>query len=225
MKYTYFNFKKWNDQQILLTNDLGRWAFVSLPTFQAMLLHRLDNTDPSYAELLEKGFLYEDDADVYLERHSRAFREAKGYLMDATSLHIFVLTNACNARCIYCQAQSTASHKKGLMSAETAKKAVNLAFQSPEPFLSIEFQGGEPLLNFDTLQVIVSEAEKKAAETRKKVEFSLVSNLNLLTEEMVRFFRSIMSAFQHPLMARCVCTIRIARSVRVAEPMRVRFLD
>lgn len=57
-----------------------------------MLLHRLDSTDPSYAELLEKGFLYEDDADVYLERHSRAFREAKGYLMDATSLHIFVLT-------------------------------------------------------------------------------------------------------------------------------------
>ena len=94
MKYTYFNFKKWNDQQILLTNDLGRGAFVSLPTFQAMLLHRLDSTDPSYAELLEKGFLYEDDADVYLERHSRAFREAKGYLMDATSLHIFVLTNA-----------------------------------------------------------------------------------------------------------------------------------
>ena len=189
MKYTYFNFKKWNDQQILLTNDLGRWAFVSLPTFQAMLLHRLDSTDPSYAELLEKGFLYEDDADVYLERHSRALREAKGYLMDATSLHIFVLTNECNARCIYCQAQSTASHKKGLMSAETAKKAVNLAFRSPEPFLSIEFQGGEPLLNFDTLQVIVSEAEKKAAETRKKVEFSLVSNLNLLTEEMVRFFQ------------------------------------
>ena len=148
MKYTYFNFKKWNDQQILLTNDMGRWAFVSLPTFQAMLLHRLDSTDPSYAELLEKGFLYEDDADVYLERHSRALREAKGYLMDATSLHIFVLTNACNARCIYCQAQSTASHKKGLMSAETAKKAVNLAFQSPEPFLSIEFQGGEPLFEF-----------------------------------------------------------------------------
>ena len=190
MKYSYFNFKKWNEQQILLTNDLGQWAFVSLPTFQAMLLHKLDSTDPSYAELLEKGFLYEDDADVYLERHSRALREAKGYLMDATSLHIFVLTNECNARCIYCQAQSAASHKKGLMSAETAKKAVNLAFQSPEPFLSIEFQGGEPLLNFDTIQVIVSEAEKKAAETRKKVEFSLVSNLNLLNDEMVRFFQA-----------------------------------
>ena len=36
MKYSYFNFKKWNEQQILLTNDLGQWAFVSLPTFQAM---------------------------------------------------------------------------------------------------------------------------------------------------------------------------------------------
>jgi len=55
MKYSYFNFKKWNEQQILLTNDLGQWAFVSLPTFQAMLLHKLDSTDPSYAELLKKA--------------------------------------------------------------------------------------------------------------------------------------------------------------------------
>ena len=37
MKYSYFNFKKWDHRQILLTNDLGRWAFVSLPTFQTIL--------------------------------------------------------------------------------------------------------------------------------------------------------------------------------------------
>ena len=56
MKYTYFNFKKWNDQQILLTNDLGRWAFVSLPTFQAMLLHRLDSTDHLMPSFWKRAF-------------------------------------------------------------------------------------------------------------------------------------------------------------------------
>lgn len=93
----------------------------------------------------------------------------------------------------------------------------------PEPFLSIEFQGGEPLLNFDTIQVIVSEAEKKAAETRKKVEFSLVSNLNLLNDEMVRFFQehrvSVSTSIDGPMRLhnqnRPLC--------QGGEPMRARF--
>lgn len=189
MKYAYFNFRKWNNEQVLLTNDLGRWVFVSLSTLQAILLKTLDESDSSYNELLEKGFIYEGDADIYIEKHKDSLRDIKSYLLDATSLHIFVLTNECNARCVYCQAQSEASHRKGLMDADTAQKAVALAFQSPEPFLSIEFQGGEPLLNFSTIQVIVAEAEKKALETHKKVEFSLVSNLTLLNDEMITFLQ------------------------------------
>ena len=39
MKYAYFNFRKWNNEKVLLTNDLGRWAFVSPSTFQAILLN------------------------------------------------------------------------------------------------------------------------------------------------------------------------------------------
>ena len=101
MKYAYFNFRKWNNEQVLLTNDLGRWVFVSPSTLQAILLNTLDESDSSYNELIEKGFIYEGDADIYIEKHKDALRDIKSYLLDATSLHIFVLTNECNARCVY----------------------------------------------------------------------------------------------------------------------------
>ena len=189
MRYSYFQFKKWDADRILLTNDLGRWAFVPLAAFQALLACRLNPTDPFYAELLEKGFLYEGSADLYLEHHQDALRDAKGYLLDATSLHIFVLTDQCNAHCVYCQAQSEHAAQKGRMSRETARKAVALAFQAPGPCLTIEFQGGEPLLNFDALQTIVLTAEALAPKHHKRVEFSLVSNLHLLNDAILAFLK------------------------------------
>lgn len=89
MKYAYFNFRKWNDNNVLITNDLGKWAFISLPTFQAVLLQTLDKDDPAYDELIQKGFIYEGNTDVYIEKHTDSLRDMKNYLLDATSLHIF----------------------------------------------------------------------------------------------------------------------------------------
>ena len=41
------------------------------------------------------------------------------------------------------------------MTCETAKKAVDIALQSPSNYLSFEFQGGEPLTNFETIKYII----------------------------------------------------------------------
>ncbi len=45
--------------------------------------------------------------------------------------------------------------KKGKMQEMTAKAAVDIALQSPNEYLTFEFQGGEPLLNFETIKYIV----------------------------------------------------------------------
>ena len=42
-------------------------------------------------------------------------------------------------------------NKKYDMSKSTAKKAIDLIMQSPQRYITIEFQGGEPLLNFDNV--------------------------------------------------------------------------
>lgn len=73
------------------------------------------------------------------------------------------------------------------MSQETAAKAVNIALQTTAQYVTFEFQGGEPLMNFDTLQFIVEYAEEQNQSCGKNLEFSVVTNLMLLDEEKLEF--------------------------------------
>ena len=66
------------------------------------------------------------------------------------------------------------------MSKETAEKAVDLVFESTSPFVTIEFQGGEPLVNFPVVQHIIEYARKKNETIGKQLEFTMVSNFALL---------------------------------------------
>ena len=72
------------------------------------------------------------------------------------------------------------------MTCETAKKAVGIALQSPSNYLSFEFQGGEPLTNFETIKYIIEYSKEN--KSNKNIDYNLVSNLTLLTEEMIEFF-------------------------------------
>ena len=79
------------------------------------------------------------------------------------------------------------------MEKETAEKAIDLVLLSPSPYITIEFQGGEPLLNFDLIRFVVETLEQK--QTHKKINFSIVSNLTKITEEMIAFFQNIKLVF------------------------------
>jgi len=73
------------------------------------------------------------------------------------------------------------------MSWENAQAAIGIVFQTPSPTVTIEFQGGEPLLAFDLIRRIVHEAQRLASMTSKRVEFVIVSNLALLDDEVLAF--------------------------------------
>lgn len=79
----------------------------------------------------------------------------KGYCLCGTALHIFAVTNKCNLNCIYCQAHSQSSSLNCSMTKETGRKAIDFALQSPNKSLTFEFQGGEPLLNFDVIKDMI----------------------------------------------------------------------
>lgn len=188
MKKNYFNFRKWDECSILLTNDLGAWVFVSETEFEQIVADTITPESTCYQELSQKGFIYENK-DVFLQQARAKMMNSKDYLFGATSLQIFVLTNECNASCVYCQAQSKASVCRGKMDINTAYKALGIAFQTPNPSITIEFQGGEPLLNFLTMKQIVERAELLKVAYSKVVRYTLVSNLSLLTDEMIAFFK------------------------------------
>ena len=66
--------------------------------------------------------------------------------------------------CVYCQAQDSEQLIKGIMNKETALKAVEVALQSPNRYLTFEFQGGEPLTNFEVIKEIKEYINQKLTD-------------------------------------------------------------
>jgi len=73
------------------------------------------------------------------------------------------------------------------MSEETAEKALRIALESPSSRIKIEFQGGEPMLNFPLIVKIVENAKASAPKSGKQVDFVIASNLALLTDDILAF--------------------------------------
>ena len=115
-----------------------------------------------------------------------ALRTIKGHVNTATSLHIFVVTTKCNMSCVYCQANNGRECPHLMMDREMAQKAVDIALQSPEQYLSFEFQGGEPLINFEMIKFIVEYAQSH--KENHEISYTIVTNLTLLNDEMLDFF-------------------------------------
>lgn len=103
MKLNYFNFRRICDK-ILLTNDLGCHIFVGENDFKRLIMKQIDLNSQIGKELIEAGIVYEDSDLHFSESAAYKLREAKSHLATATSLHIFVVTTACNMNCVYCQA-------------------------------------------------------------------------------------------------------------------------
>lgn len=109
-------------------------------------------------------------------------------LQDSTGLHIFVVTLRCEHTCRYCQVSRQAAAKSEFdMTEDTAREALKLAFRSPSPHLKIEFQGGEPLLNFPLIRWITTEAKRMNDQYGKDLAFVIATNLALVDDEILEF--------------------------------------
>jgi uncharacterized protein len=166
---------------VLLTTDSGSWAYLTEEEHRQLP----KPGEPLKSVLKEKGILLNiSNIANYIDDYSRKCQ----YLFNGTSLHIVVPSLRCNIKCAYCHSKSKGLEEKGFdMSEETAKKTVDFIFQSPSKGITIEFQGGEPLINFDIIRHIVLYAKEKNEKHQKDLKFSLVSNLTLMNEETADF--------------------------------------
>lgn len=181
----YFNFKQINDETYLLTSDFGRFAFLSAECFKTLLSDPTRLPQSEKDKLIDAGIYFETSVQAFLEKNFFSLRETKRTILSPTGLHIFVVTNQCNLNCVYCQAND-GRRLYQCMNEETADKAVDIALSSPGNEISFEFQGGEPLVNYAIIKHIILTAEEKKGD--KIIHYSVVTNLTLLTDEMIDFF-------------------------------------
>lgn len=178
-KPAYFNFRRL-PHGVLVAGDLGGWVLLKPDEFKAFAAARLK---PGRAlEKLEKAGLISSRLDF--DALSADWRDSNEYLERGPGLHILVLTQNCNHGCLYCQAGSGRGRD---MSAPTALRAVDFAFSAPVPGLTIEFQGGEPLMNWPVLKEAALYARSKSAKTGKELALALVSNFSLMDGAKAEF--------------------------------------
>lgn len=182
-----FRFER-NGDNVLLTNMVGEHSFVSTAEFEELAERRLPVDSSLVRRLRAKHIIKQPEDSVPLELLALKTRTRYRRLQDSTGLHIFVVSLRCEHSCPYCQVSRQSSDKARFdMSSDTATRGLELAFRSPSPLLKIEFQGGEPLLNFSLIKDIVFEARRINERHGKDLFFVIATNLALLSDEVLDF--------------------------------------
>ena len=75
------------------------------------------------------------------------------------------------------------------MDRATAVNVAKIIMQTPSPEVKIEFQGGEPLLNFGIVKLITQEAKRINRHRHKNLSFVICTNLTLMDDDKLRFLR------------------------------------
>lgn len=180
-----FRFKELG-KNYLITSDSGDWTWLTPKEFKRFSTGKIKKGEMIHKELATKGFLDVDKKKI-VDLASKYLRLNRS-VSQGPSLFIIVLTLRCNHRCLYCQAIPESPKSKGFdMDKNTAKKSVDLIFRTPSKFVRIEFQGGEPLLNWPVLKYIVKYAKAVNHEKKKDLQISLVSNLTALDDKKLKF--------------------------------------
>ena len=178
------------DSEELIVNEAGEFLFVPNGTVEALIRHRFPPNTPLYQTLKAKQFLFDGESSPNLDLLATKYRTKKSFLDGFTRLHIMVLTLRCEHSCLYCQvSRQTADRAAYDMSRETVLRSLALAMRSPSTHITLEFQGGEPLLAFDLLQFVVGNAKDLAARNGKILSLVVATNLAPATDEMLRYLR------------------------------------
>lgn len=183
-KIWYFRFKKFDDNRYLITNDAGKFHFFSVKDFDTFMKGDVESLS-DYDELVQKGFIKNEE---YEKRMVGSVMQKNHFVWSGPTLHMIVVTLRCNHHCKYCHAAVAPMEATQFdMDKETATKVVDAIMYTNSPSFTIEFQGGEALVNYEVVQYIVEYARSRAFHLKKELKFSLVSNLTLMTEEKLKW--------------------------------------
>ncbi len=185
-----FQFKHISNKEVILVNDNGDFIFIEQDAFEKFIRHQLNEEDPNFLNLKSHIFIAQDELEVSLQKSAARYRTRKSFLRNFTTLHMMVITLRCNQKCDYCQVSCAEEYAHAYdMNIETARNIIDMILSAPSEKLKIEFQGGEPLLNWKVIEETVIYAEKQAEKAYKKVEFVLCTNLTIITREQLQFCR------------------------------------
>jgi His-Xaa-Ser system radical SAM maturase HxsB len=160
---------------------------------QRIVQRKIDHESEAelYGDLVTNFFISESLIPPLIDVLATRYRTKKSFLDNFTSLHLFVITLRCEHTCHYCQVSRVTSDKNAFdMSIDHINKGIDLMLRSPNPFLTMEFQGGEALLAFDKIVYAIERTKVLAALKDKSVTYVICTNLAVLDEEILAYCKA-----------------------------------
>lgn len=188
-----FRFHRLTPEKEILVNEVGDFLIVPKGTTH-QIVHREISKEKNqvlYADLIANYFISEEKISPLIDLVATRYRTKKIFLNSFTGLHIFVITLRCEHTCHYCQVSRVTQNKEKYdMSIENIDRGIDLMLQSPNPHVTMEFQGGEALLAFDKIQYAVERAEKLSQKMGKGLTIVICTNLAPITLDILEYCKS-----------------------------------
>jgi uncharacterized protein len=181
--YNHFRYKK-IDNNYFASCDDGSFMILDKKRLDQL---RNQNIKKEDIQLFHDSFfiISNKNSHKYKESLERRFAYMR---YPAPTLHIVIPTLRCNLRCTYCHASAkTDTNHTYDMTEETAKRTVEFIMSTPSKYITIEFQGGEPLLNYPIINLIITYAREINKKLHKELRFDVVTNLTRMKKEMLDF--------------------------------------
>jgi uncharacterized protein len=183
-----FRFESLDGDDVVLTNFVGEFTILKRDKLDEVVQKRLLPTDETYSILRSRHFIKEASDTASIQLLGLKTRTKYSNIRNFTNLHLFVVSLRCDHSCQYCQVSRQSENKAAFdMTEETADKALNIVFRSPNPAIKIEFQGGEPLLNFELVRYVVLKAKQINEIEKRDLQFVITTTLSLITDEILDF--------------------------------------
>ena len=185
-----FQFDRLDDDSYVVSNMAGEHLVLDGATLNGLVNKTLTEGSERFSDLRSKHFIRYPNEISPINLLALKVRTKYSRLPTFTNLHIFVVTLRCDHSCPYCQVSRQMEGAGAFdMTKEMADKGLDFVFRSPNPAIKIEFQGGEPLLNFEMVKYVVLEAEKRNITEKRDLRFVIATTLSLVTDAILDFCR------------------------------------
>ncbi|MBA8680723.1 His-Xaa-Ser system radical SAM maturase HxsB [Stenotrophomonas tumulicola] len=178
----------WDRERAFVSSMAGDWLLMDMGDLERFIRHELAADSPLFADLQARHLAIGGTHQSTLAPLFSQYRSRKSYLIGGPALHIFVVSLRCHHTCNYCQVSRQQTNAASFdITGHHARQAVDRLFEWPNPELTIEFQGGEPLLNFEQVMTITNLIVERNRAEKRSLRFVLASTLHDLTDFQLDF--------------------------------------
>ena len=184
-----FSFHRMDNNSVVAVSATGDYAFLTQQELATLVENPEKLELKKRAELQSKYFLKGASSFGSEELIRSRIAARKETVLAGQSLHIIVPTLQCEHSCQYCQVSRRLEDVGHTMTPTQIDAACVTIFQSPSSALTIEFQGGDPLLRFDLIQRAINLIQTINLVHKRRIRFVITSTLHQLTTEMCEYLR------------------------------------